>query len=47
MIIIRFFTGAFIALVLVSVFTDDAYIALTCMVLGGVIVDKIFNNKGQ
>ena len=47
MIIIRFFAGAFIALVLVSVFTDYAYIALICMVLGGVIVDKIFNNKGQ
>ena len=47
MIIIRFFAGAFIALVLVSVFTDNAYIALICMVLGGVIVDKIFKNKGQ
>lgn len=41
----RFGAGAFIGLVLTSVFTNDARIAMVVVVVCGVAVDKLLRNK--
>ena len=43
--LVRFVTGAFIGLVLTSVFTNDARIAMVVAVVCGVTVDKLFKDK--
>lgn len=44
--LVRFVTGMVIGVVVTSLFTNDARIAMVVAVLCGVAVDKLLKNKG-
>lgn len=45
--LLRFCVGAVIGFYGVALFSNDGRIALMVAVAGGVLVDKVFRNKGE